>query len=115
MKSIELMETVTETEYNLGKIKNNVIEIDKEVVEIGGKVSKIEGTLSKVEDDLGKLSLTAFNVTLSDDTDVFTATNVEEALLENKISILELQNELNELNGQRIRGIEIMNSLINKL
>lgn len=57
-------------------------------------------------------SKNASEIILEDSENVFESTNVEDALKENKISILELQEEVN---GQRIRGIEIINSLINKL
>ena len=63
---------------------------------------------------INRLDITpkAEKVAISDTEGLFEATNVEEALLENKTGILELQSELN---GQRIRGIEIANSLISKL
>lgn len=56
---------------------------------------------------INRLDITpkAEKVTISDTEGLFEATNVEDALLELK----------NELNGQRIRGIEIANSLISKL
>lgn len=63
---------------------------------------------------INRLDITpkAEKVTIADTEGLFEATNVEDALLENKTSILELKNEVN---GQKIRGIEIANSLISKL
>lgn len=56
---------------------------------------------------INRLDITpkAEKVSIADTEGLFEATNVEDALLELK----------NELNGQRIRGIEIANSLISKL
>ena len=75
-------------------------------------MDKIDGAIQEVKGQVDGLELTAQRVSISDSTNVFEATNVEDALLENKTSILELQSELN---GQRLRGINIANAIIDKL
>ena len=75
-------------------------------------MDKIDSAIQEVKGQVDGLELTAQRVSISDSTNVFEATNVEDALLENKTSILELQTELN---GQRLRGINIANAIIDKL
>lgn len=75
-------------------------------------MDKIDNAIQEVKGQVDGLELTAQRVSISDSTNVFEATNVEDALLENKTSILELQSELN---GQRLRGINIANAIIDKL
>ena len=75
-------------------------------------MDKIDSAIQEVKGQVDGLELTAQRVSISDSTNVFEATNVEDALLENKTSILELQSELN---GQRLRGINIANAIIDKL
>ena len=75
-------------------------------------MDKIDNAIQEVKGQVDGLELTAQRVSISDSTNVFEATNVEDALLENKTSILELQTELN---GQRLRGINIANAIIDKL
>ena len=75
-------------------------------------MDKIDNAIQEVKGKVDGLELTAQRVSIADSTNKFEATNVEDALLENKTSILELQEELN---GQRVRGIEITNSLLEKL
>lgn len=58
------------------------------------------------------MDLKAAKVTIQDITNVFDANNVEDALLENKNSILVLQTQLGT---QRERGIELANSILSKL
>ena len=59
-----------------------------------------------LEDKVNNLDLVANKVVMND------GTSVEEAVSANKTSILSLQEELN---GQRLRGIKIANSLLEKL
>ena len=66
----------------------------------------IDSKLKEAEESLNGLELTASNVTMSD------GSTVEDTVSANKTSILSLQEELN---GQRLRGIEIANSLLEKL
>ena len=75
-------------------------------------MDKIDSAIQEVKGQVDGLELTAQRVSISDSTNVFEATNVEDALLENKTSILELQAEVN---GQRLRGINIANAIIDKL
>ena len=75
-------------------------------------MDKIDSAIKEVKGQVDGLELTAQRVSISDSTNVFEATNVEDALLENKTSILELQAEVN---GQRLRGINIANAIIDKL
>ena len=75
-------------------------------------MDKIDNAIQEVKGQVSGLELTAERVSIADPTNKFEATNVEDALLENKTSILSLQEEVN---GQRLRGIEIANSLLEKL
>ena len=75
-------------------------------------MDKIDNAIQEVKGQVDGLELTAQRVSISDSTNVFEATNVEDALLENKTSILELQTEVN---GQRLRGVNIANAIIDKL
>ena len=75
-------------------------------------MDKIDSAIKEVKGQVDGLELTAQRVSISDSTNVFEATNVEDALLENKTSILKLQTEVN---GQRLRGINIANAIIDKL
>ena len=63
---------------------------------------------------INRLDITpkAEKVTIADTEGLFEATNVEDALLENKESILELQNEVN---GQRLKLINSINETIELL
>lgn len=79
----------------------------------------IDNAIHNVETKLNNIDTTAEKTTLKDTGNNYNSNNVEGALIEiaedisaNKTSILELQNELN---GQRVRGIEIANSLLEKL
>ena len=57
-------------------------------------MDKIDSAIKEVKGQVDGLELTAQRVSISDSTNVFEATNVEDALLENKTSILNLQKEL---------------------
>ena len=89
-------------------------------------MDKIDSAIQEVKGKVDGLELKAEKVTLADKSNLFTATNVEDALLENKNSIMlnansiasntSLINALNqEVNGQRLRGINIANAIIDKL
>ena len=54
--------------------------------------------ITKIENDLDELQLTASNVTISDTNGIFEATNVEDAILENKTSILNLEKLVGQAN-----------------
>lgn len=96
--NLQLEKPLTNENYDVNVFNRNMDKVDAAIQEVKGKVDRLE--------------LTAERVSIADHTNKFEATNVEDALLENKTSILELKNEVN---GQRIRGIEIANSLISKL
>ena len=66
--------------YDVNVFNRNMDKIDKSIQEVKGQVDGLE--------------LTAQRVSIADPTNVFEATNVEGALLENKTSILNLQKEL---------------------
>ena len=57
-------------------------------------MDKIDGAIQEVKGKVDGLELTAQRVSIADPTNKFEATNVEDALLENKTSILSLQSEL---------------------
>ena len=89
-------------------------------------MDKIDNAIQEVKGQVDGLELTAQRVSILDSTNVFEATNVEDALLENKTSIQnansnisKLQSDVStlqsELNGQRLRGINIANAIIDKL
>ena len=103
--NLRLEKPLQSENYNIDVFNANADKIDSAIQEVKGKVDGLE--------------LTAQRVSIADPTNKFEATNVEDALLENKTSILANTNLINtlnaEVNGQRLRGINIANSLINKL
>ena len=96
--NLQLEKPLLNENYDIEVHNRNMDKIDSAIQDVKGKVDGLE--------------LTAQRVSIADHTNKFEATNVEGALLENKTSILSLQEELN---GQRLRGIEIANSLLEKL
>ena len=66
--------------YDVNVFNRNMDKVDTAIQEVKGKVDGLE--------------LTAERVSIADPTNKFEATNVEEALLENKTGILNLQKEL---------------------
>ena len=96
--NLRLEKPLQSENYNIDIFNANADKIDTAIQEVKGKVDGLE--------------LTAERVSIADPTNKFEATNVEDALLENKTSILELQTELN---GQRLRGINIANTIIDKI
>jgi hypothetical protein len=96
--NLKLEKPLQSENYNIDIFNSNADKIDTAIQEVKGKVDGLE--------------LTAQRVSIADPTNKFEATNVEDALLENKTSILELQTEVN---GQRLRGINIANAIIDKL
>ena len=78
--SLQLEKPLTNENYDIEVFNRNMDKIDKSIKEVKGQVDGLE--------------LKAEEVTISDTEGLFEATNVEEALLENKTSILELKNEL---------------------
>lgn len=57
-------------------------------------MDKVDEAYSEIMSSVSGLELTAERVSIADSTNKFEATNVEDALLENKTSILNLQKEL---------------------
>ena len=78
--SLQLEKPLTNENYDIEVFNRNMDKIDKSIKEVKGQVDGLE--------------LKAEKVTISDTEGLFEATNVEEALLENKTSILSLQEEL---------------------
>ena len=93
--------------------ENNNIDI------FNSNADKIDSAIQAVRGKVDGLDLKAERVTLADRSNLFDATNVEDALLENKRTILSNTNLINtlnaEINGQRLRGINIANAIIDKL
>lgn len=78
--SLQLEKPLTNENYDIEVFNRNMDKIDKSIKEVKGQVDGLE--------------LTAQRVSIADPTNAFEATNVEDALLENKTSILSLQSEL---------------------
>lgn len=103
--NLNLEKPLQSENYNVDVFNTNADKIDQAIQEVKGKVDGLE--------------LKAEKVTLADNSNLFNASNVEDALLENKNSILsntQLINALNvEVSGQRARAINIHNQLENLL
>ena len=103
--NLRLEKPLQSENYNIDIFNSNADKIDTAIQEIKGKIDGLD--------------LKAEKVTLADRSNLFTATNVEDALLENKRTILSNTNLINtlnaEVNGQRLRGINIANAIIDKL
>ena len=78
--NLRLEKPLQSENYNIDIFNANADKIDTAIQEVKGKVDGLE--------------LTAERVSIADPTNKFEATNVEDALLENKTSILNLQSEL---------------------
>ena len=78
--NLRLEKPLQSENYNIDIFNSNADKIDTAIQEVKGKVDGLE--------------LTAERVSIADSTNKFEATNVEDALLENKTSILNLQKEL---------------------
>ena len=78
--NLKLEKPLQSENYNIDIFNSNADKIDTAIQEVKGKVDGLE--------------LTAQRVSIADSTNKFEATNVEDALLENKTSILNLQKEL---------------------
>ena len=78
--NLKLEKPLQSENYNIDIFNSNADKIDTAIQEVKGKVDGLE--------------LTAERVSIADSTNKFEATNVEDALLENKTSILNLQSEL---------------------
>ena len=78
--NLQLEKPLLNENYDIEVHNRNMDKIDNAIQEVKGKVDGLE--------------LTAERVSIADPTNKFEATNVEDALLENKTSILSLQSEL---------------------
>ena len=103
--NLNLEKPLQSENYNVDVFNSNADKIDQAIQEVKGKVDGLE--------------LKAEKVTLADKSNLFAATNVEDALLENRSNIISNTNLINslsqEVNGQRLRGINIANAIIDKL
>ena len=96
--NLQLEKPLTNENYDIEVFNRNMEKIDKSIKEIKGQVDGLE--------------LKAEKVTITDTEGLFEATNVEDALLENKTIILELQTEIN---GVRESLISSCNQIIDIL
>ena len=78
--NLQLEKPLLNENYDIEVHNRNMDKIDTAIQEVKGKVDGLE--------------LTAERVSIADSTNKFEAANVEDALLENKTSILNLQKEL---------------------
>ena len=92
--NLQLEKPLLNENYDINVFNRNMDKVDAAIQEVKGKVDGLE--------------LTAERVSIADPTNKFEATNVEDALLENKTSILALQTELD---GQRLKAITLHNRL----
>ena len=72
----------------------------------------LDAKVKEISNKLSSISTNAKNTSFDNSSNGMVATNVQDAIVENKTSILKLQTELN---GQRLRGINIANAIIDKL
>ena len=89
--NLRLEKPLQSENYNIDVFNSNADKIDNAIQEVKGRVDGLE--------------LTAQRVTIADVDNYFTSDNVEGALKE----------LASELNGQRLRGINIANSMIDKI
>lgn len=89
--NLKLEKPLQSENYNIDIFNSNADKIDTAIQEVKGKVDGLE--------------LKAEKVTIVDSGNYFTSNNVEGALSE----------LATELNGQRLRGINIANTIIDKL
>ena len=89
--NLRLEKPLQSENYNIDVFNGNADKIDTAIQEVKGKVDGLE--------------LKAERVTIADVDNYFTSDNVEGALKE----------LASELNGQRLRGINIANAIIDKL
>ena len=81
--NLQLEKPLTNENYDVNVFNRNMDKVDAAIQEVKGKVDGLE--------------LTAERVSIADPTNKFEATNVEDALLENKTSILSNKNEIESL------------------
>ena len=117
--SLRLEKPLQNENYNVDVFNGNADILDNAIKAVNARIDNI-GT------QVDGLQLKAEKVSIADKNNVFTSTNVEGALAENRASISTMQSTVNshsssisalqtEVNGQRSRGIKIANALIDKL
>ena len=89
--NLQLEKPLLNENYDINVHNRNMDKIDSAIQEVKGKVDGLE--------------IKAEKVTIADNSNYFSSDNVEGAL--NELAI--------ELNGQRLRGINIANTIIDKL
>lgn len=103
--NLQLEKPLTNENYDVNVFNRNMDKVDEAIQKIKGKVDGLE--------------LTAKSVTISDESNVFEATNVEDALLENKTSIQSVKKDIeninNNLNGMNYKLIHKQNLIKNIL
>ena len=103
--NLQLEKPLLNENYDIEVHNRNMDKIDSAIQEVKGKVDGLE--------------LTAERVSIADSTNKFEATNVEDALLENKTSILNNTNlanqALNKANEAFQRGDNVKTQLVDKL
>ena len=103
--NLQLEKPLTNENYDVNVFNRNMDKVDAAIQEVKGKVDGLE--------------LKAEKVTLADKSNKFEATNVEDALLENKTSISNCLSRLDsidvELIGAKDKLIELNNNIRNKL
>ena len=79
----------------------------------------LDAKVKEISNKLSSISTNAKNTSFDNSSNGMSATNVQDAIEENKTSILSLIESVSDLstevNGQRLRGINIANAIINKL
>ena len=131
--SLQLEKPLLNEHYDINVHNRNMDKLDTTIQRLKSDIDSIDVTIQNLEDRVDnvgsvveKLELKAEKVTLADKSNLFAATNVEDALLENRNKIASntsniasntnLINSLSqEVNGQRLRGINIANAIIDKL
>ena len=110
--NLQLEKPLLNENYDIEVHNRNMDKLDTTIQGLKGKVDSIDTTIQDLGDRIDnvgniveELELKAQKVTIIDEGNYFTSDNVEGAL-----------NELAaELNGQRLRGINIANAIIDKL
>lgn len=96
--NLQLEKPLTNENYDVNVFNRNMDKVDAAIQEVKGKVDGLE--------------LTAQRVSIADPTNKFEATNVEDALLENKTSILKNAKEIENLKQSASNGKNIVATAI---
>ena len=104
--NLQLEKPLLNENYDIEVHNRNMDKIDSAIQEVKGKIDGLELVASNVKMADGSTVQTTVTTNKSN------ITTLQSEVSANKTSILSLQEELN---GQRLRGIEIANSLLEKL